>query len=215
MRKSRPARLILWFLLVVCFLFSGPLVVQAHAGLERSDPPNNAFLSESPRQVRMWFSEAVAVQLSDAKLLDINGQTIEGVKLSADPTNRRLVIAELPLLQKGLYSLNWRILSAADGHRTEGLLVFGVGLAPGGGSAASAPSETAPDWAQSLVRGVNDIAVCGLFGVLAISLALLFQPGADFFPWRAGGRCPGRPVWPRQPSSLDLSSSRCSQGSLR
>jgi copper transport protein len=147
--------------------------------LERSDPPNNAFLSESPHQVRMWFSESVAVQLSAAYLLDINGQKIEGVRLMPDPTNRRLVTAELPLLEKGLYSLNWQVLSAADGHRTEGLLVFGVKLAPGGSLGAVAPSANGPDWLQALARGVTDVAVCGLFGVLIITLGLLFQTGAD------------------------------------
>ena len=181
MRKAWLARFVLVMVLVVSFLFSGLLVVQAHAGLERSDPPNNAFLNESPRQVRMWFSEAVSVQLSEALLLDINGQKIDGVKLSADPANRRLAIAELPLLQKGLYSLNWKILSAADGHRTEGLIVFGVGLAPGGTLGATDLSVSGPDWFQALARALTDLAICGLFGVLAVTVGLLFQTGTDFY----------------------------------
>ena len=159
MRKSWLPRSVLLILLLLSLLASGPSAVQAHAALERSDPPNNAFLSESPRQVRMWFSEAVAVQLSAAYLLDINGQKIEGVRLIPDPANRRLVTAELPFLEKGLYSLNWQVLSAADGHRTEGLLVFGVKLAPGGSLGAVAPSANGPDGFQALARGANDVAV--------------------------------------------------------
>jgi copper transport protein len=173
MIHSRLFRLVFLAALAAVFFFSlSP--AEAHAVLERSDPPDNVFLNESPRTVRLWFSEPVAIKFSKARLLDINGSQIGGVGIEQDPHTPRIVEVHLPPLGKGLYSLAWEVLSAADGHETTGLLVFGVGLAPQDHPQPGGQSIQAPPPAQALTRGISDVCGCSLFGALVISLGLLF-----------------------------------------
>ncbi len=166
--------------------------VQAHAVLERSDPPNNAILSEPPRQVRMWFSEAVLARFSTVRLLDLNGQEVAGVSLVADTGNPLLLVVDLPILGDGVYSLDWQVLSISDGHTNQGLLVFGVGQTPdevGAGGAQSAASG-APEPLLATGRIITDLTLFALSGVLMIALALLAgRSGADYQAARrrAGG----------------------------
>jgi copper transport protein len=174
MTGSRLFRLV--FLAAVAAIILLPLSsVHAHAALERSDPPDNAFLTESPSTVRLWFSEPVAIKFSKVRLLDINGSEVGRVELEQDPQTPRLVEVNLPPLNKGLYSLAWQVFSAADGHDTTGLLVFGVGIAPQDHPSPGGSSIQAPRPEQALIRGVSDICGCALFGSLVIALGLLFS----------------------------------------
>ena len=174
MKPLRFFRLLLVILTLACLL-SGPIPVQAHANLERSDPPNNAVLSESPRQITLWFSETVAVRFSSMRLLDMNGRAIEGLRISQDPTQPRQLIIDIPELSQGIYSLNWKTLSTSDGHDTQGLLVFGINQPVEGGAAGAAPSDNTPPVLQFASRALVDAGLCGLFGTMLVTLALLFQ----------------------------------------
>lgn len=99
----------------------------AHTDLIRSDPPDNAILSEAPRAVRMWFTEDIDMDYSTFQILDANGQTIPLETIRRDDIDRKLVILTLPALENGAYTVGWHVLSAIDGHDSEGFIVFGVG----------------------------------------------------------------------------------------
>jgi copper transport protein len=176
-----PSRLLklLIFGGVALLLFIGLQPVQAHAILERSDPPDNVTLAEAPRVVRLWFSEPVAIKFSSVNLLDPTGSQVSGVTLTQDPGDQRLLRVNLPPLGKGLYSLAWQILSAADGHETAGLLVFGVGIAPLDQASASEAPLQPPAQTLALSRALTDLTCCALFGALFISLGLLFPKKID------------------------------------
>ncbi len=170
----RYFRFLLLIAAIACLL-TGPMPVQAHANLERSDPPNNAVLSESPHQVLLWFSETVGVRFSSMRLLDINGRAVEGLRITQDPAQPRQLIIDVPPLSHGIYTLNWKTLSTSDGHDTQGLLVFGINQAVKGGIAGAAPADNTPPVLQFASRVLVDIGLCGLFGTLLVTLALLFQ----------------------------------------
>ena len=101
--------------------------VEAHAALVRSDPQDNAILATAPSEIRMWFNEEISPEFSSARLLNINGEEIKLESLRRDPDDPTLLIMALPPIPDGVYSVNWKALSEADGHFTQGLLVFGVG----------------------------------------------------------------------------------------
>ena len=163
--------LTLWMVAAIAF------PVQAHAGLVRSDPANNAVLDQAPARVRLWFNETLAPRFSSVRMLDMNGRTVEGLQINPDPGDPYLLEVTLPALGKGIYTLNWKVLSGSDGHPTQGLLVFGVNQTPANGSSAEASFDPGPDPYQELARALVDMALCGLFGMLAIALALLFPAG--------------------------------------
>ncbi len=170
----RYFRYLLLIAALACLL-TGPIPAQAHANLERSDPPNNAVLSESPRQILLWFSETVGVRFSAMRLLDMNGRAVDGLRISQDPAQPRQLIIDVPPLSQGIYSLNWKTLSTSDGHDTQGLLVFGINQAVEGAGASAAPADNTPPVLQFASRALVDGGLCGLFGSLLVTLALLFQ----------------------------------------
>ena len=143
MKRYRWYRFLVETLVMACILVV-PIPVQAHANLERSDPPNNAVLNESPRQIHLWFSETVATRFSSMRLLDMNGRVVDGLHISQDPAQPGQLIIEVPPLSQGIYSLNWKTLSLSDGHDTQGLLIFSINQ-PVQGGAVSAVSTIYKD----------------------------------------------------------------------
>ncbi|HYP59585.1 MAG TPA: copper resistance protein CopC, partial [Thermomicrobiales bacterium] len=100
----------------------------AHATLGSSDPPANEILSRSPGRVDLRFTEPVEEIYTKIILVDQNGAEIPGTSTVVDPgdaTIARMVIPDD--LPRGTYSVVWRTLSAADGHRFSGYFAFTIG----------------------------------------------------------------------------------------
>lgn len=161
-------------LLVASFLLVGR--VSAHAFLLRSDPPANAILRESPEAMRLWFNEVISPQFSQAQLLDASGHSLP-VTIETDPEDATLLIVHFPELEDGVYSVRWNVLSAADGHPTQGLVVFGIGDGADLGSAKAVVAETAVPAPDVMLRWINFLLLSGLVGGLAVAY-LVLNPAA-------------------------------------
>jgi len=118
----------------------------AHAGLRSSDPVSGATLGDSPTRVRLSFWEKPEVSLSIIRVLDTHGAAYqigpaEGV--AGDPQS--LAVRVRPL-DRGVYIVSWRVISALDGHATTGSYAFGVRATPTGATIAAItfPSGTLP-----------------------------------------------------------------------
>ena len=99
----------------------------AHAYPAVSLPNNGATVKESPREVRIQFTEAVEIAFSAITVIGANKEVVSQGKLRklADDT---LAIDVKPL-QPGNYTVEWQVLSV-DTHVTDGVLRFTV--APSG-----------------------------------------------------------------------------------
>lgn len=160
---------------IVLVLIWGVLTVNraaAHAYLVRSDPPANTILDAAPATMRLWFSESITAEFSSATLLDTEGQSVE-LALSIDDTDHTQLIVPLPDLEAGVYSLRWAVHSAADGHITQGLVVFGVGQGADLGTATAVAPETAVSWPEILLRWLTFTLYAGLIGAFAITYLVL------------------------------------------
>lgn len=147
--------------------------VLAHAALVRSEPADNAVLVASPAEIRLWFNEPVSSQFSTARLLDVNGQEIRLEGLRVAPQDPYLLVVDPPSLGVGVYSLHWKVLSEADGHFTQGLLVFGIGQPADLASAASAEERVSVPLPEVLLRWVNYILLAGMIGSLGVLQVVL------------------------------------------
>ncbi len=152
-----------------------PPDAQAHATLLRSDPTDNAVLVEPPAEARLWFSEAISTQFSSAQILDINGHVVRHLSLEVEPAERLLILT-LPNLQPGLYSIRWKVLSEADGHFTQGLLVFGVGEGVDPDQVIAPASESSLPLPEVWLRWLNFSALMTLVGAVVVSLTVLASP---------------------------------------
>src|SRR5687768_12398400 len=117
------------FVLGLLILLLHPSIIFAHAVPRATRPAANAVLHEAPREITIRFSERVEARASSLQVLDAHGIRIDEGKAtiaSEDPWLYRLV---LPPLGAGVYTVSWRVMSADDGHVTDGAYVFVVGEA--------------------------------------------------------------------------------------
>jgi copper transport protein len=150
-----------------------PSEAQAHAALVRSDPADNAILATAPGQVRLWFNEVISAEFSSVEVFDLRGQPVKLDGLRRDGADPTLLVLTLPELEAGVYSVHWRVLSEADGHFTQGLMVFGVGEGADVGAAAAAGGESGVPPAEVLLRWLNFGLLAALIGGLAARYLVL------------------------------------------
>jgi methionine-rich copper-binding protein CopC len=109
-------------------LATGPAAA-AHGVLESSEPAGGSSLERAPAAVTLRFSERPDPGLSTVRVLDSGGRAVAGGParpVAGRPLELRVPLAGLPA---GGYTVTWRIVSAVDGHRTDGVFGFGVGAA--------------------------------------------------------------------------------------
>ena len=111
-------------LLILLFTF-GIRSAFAHANLSRSDPPANASLDQSPREIRLWFTEPLEPEFSHFTLRDSSGSMIDTTSSQVDSTDPTQMFMQPGELEDGLYTVAWRVVST-DGHSTGGSFAFGV-----------------------------------------------------------------------------------------
>ncbi len=151
----------------------------AHASVVGSDPADNAILDEAPRQVRIWYTEPVAVDFSTFRMLDINGQAVELTNIQRDESDHKIITITLPELNSGVYSVHWNVLSEADGHDTKGVIVFGVGSSADLTAAHTAVSETAVPWGEVILRWLNFSLIAAITGAIAVYFLVLNKSKND------------------------------------
>lgn len=125
---SRRGSQFLALLLTLCVPCAARLA--AHAGPRTTDPVEGATLRATPQQVRLSFSERPEPSLSDIRVLDVSGNSFQIGRpelASGDPL--ALGVRVRPL-ERGVYLVTWRVVSAVDGHSTTGSYAFGVGVDP-------------------------------------------------------------------------------------
>lgn len=153
----------------------------AHANLARSEPEANAILSDSPTRLRLWFTETPEMRFSVIDLIDQKGMTVPGVgKLQVEPSDPNLLTVTLPNLSSGVYTVNWRALSAADGHTTVGAYAFAVGRDQVPASlrpfvAGSLGETSTPSIPGVTVRWLSYLTMALLMGGFAF-MPLVFRP---------------------------------------
>jgi copper transport protein len=121
---------------VLLYWLASPASASAHAYLVSSDPPAGALLDTSPQEIDLYFSEAASLQFSGIKLYDRSRtEHPVGAPGRADGNENSLSAALLGPLPAGTYTVVWRVVSATDGHLTEGSFAFRVRAAPTGAGA--------------------------------------------------------------------------------
>lgn len=104
-----------------------PSRVQAHAALIESSPAANAVLMEAPQTARIRYTEPLEPSYSRMALLNTDGEQISEVPSRIDPGDVNAMLLDLPVLPEGRYVLQWRALSTADGHTSQGTVSFAIG----------------------------------------------------------------------------------------
>jgi copper transport protein len=124
----------------------------AHAGLESSDPAAGSSVSTSPKAITLTFAEDPDTALSLVRLLDADGKTVPGVSpvgaVPGKPLELQVTLSST--LGTGVYSVNWRSVSATDGHVDSGAFAFGVGVTPAADSVRTVDLLYTSPWTSTL-----------------------------------------------------------------
>src|SRR5205807_7547408 len=100
-----------------------PASAFAHASIQKESPRFAQRLASSPRQVAIRFDQSVDALPKAIVVLTPDGKNVAGAP-RAVPAKREIV-ASLPRLPKGAYTVRWQALSN-DGHIVSGVYTFGV-----------------------------------------------------------------------------------------
>jgi copper transport protein len=143
-----------------------PPSVWAHAVPRTTLPAANAVLQEAPPEITIRFSERVEPRASSLRVFDAYGTRLDDGMAAIVPTDPWLYRVTLPPVEVGVYTVSWRVMSADDGHITEGAYVFVVG-----GTAMSRPPEAGEviavtGWFDALTRWLGMLGAVALIGML-------------------------------------------------
>jgi copper transport protein len=155
---------ILFAALVVLLFGASP--AWAHGGLERSDPPNGGVVAVGRSALTLWFTEAIVAGASTFDLHTSDAVQVAITVSAAEADGGGVVRIRMDPLQKATYVLDWRVLSAEDGHPSSGSLRFGVGTRPAVVASADSGLPEAPGL---LLRWLDLSAIMLAIGALAVS----------------------------------------------
>jgi methionine-rich copper-binding protein CopC len=100
-----------------------PAPLRAHAYPMVAVPADGAVLRESPREIRIQFTEGIELEFSRIDVKNAAGEKMNAGNLRriADDT----AVVAVKALGPGTYRIEWQVLSV-DTHVTEGVLRFTV-----------------------------------------------------------------------------------------
>lgn len=168
------------FVTVLAFIAIACADLFAHAGLRFSSPLEGATLGDTPSTVQLTLGEKPEPSLSSIHVIDTSGATYDvgrPAPVPGDPLS--LSIAVRPL-GTGVYTVNWRVVSAVDGHASAGAYVFGVRASPAGVAAPGATSTVS--WLEVVARG---LLIAGLVVLLGAATADIARFGGPHDLWLA------------------------------
>jgi methionine-rich copper-binding protein CopC len=115
---------LLVFIAVATLLFE-PVAAWAHAKLVKSEPAQRAVLSQPPSQLRLWFNEAIEPAFCVATVIDASGNTVTSTQAAVSNTDPKLLVLPLPRLAKGVYTVQFQVVSV-DGHTVKSGFKFEI-----------------------------------------------------------------------------------------
>ena len=105
---------------------SGISAAFAHAHLVRATPAEGGTVKTAPTEVTLKFNERLEQAFSSAIIRDAAGKQVDKADAHVDKSDRTVVRVSLPPLEPGVYTVEWRAMSA-DTHKVNGNFTFRVG----------------------------------------------------------------------------------------
>ena len=103
-----------------------PVAAFAHAHLDHASPAVGSTVAQSPKEVSLWFTEALEAKFSTIEVRDAQGKPMQAGPATLARDNTAQLRVPLKPLPPGTYKVIWRVLSV-DTHRTQGDFTFRVG----------------------------------------------------------------------------------------
>lgn len=102
-----------------------PLPLFAHAIMVRSAPEQNATLTESPKQIDVWFNDKVGSEYKALAVIDSKGKRVDNKDLEQESFDESHLFATVPTLPPDTYTVRYRVVSI-DTHIVTGKFQFTI-----------------------------------------------------------------------------------------
>lgn len=102
-----------------------PFPVFAHAILVKSQPAKDETVAQSPKQVDLWFNDAVRSEYKAVAVIDSAGKRVDNHDVEQSLTDGSHIYATVPNLAPGTYTIRYRVVSE-DTHIVTGKFEFTV-----------------------------------------------------------------------------------------
>ena len=106
-------------------LFATQSQALAHAFLDHADPKVGSTVTNSPAQIRLWFTQKLEPVFSSFEVSDAKGKQMDKKNVHPDDKDKSLLIVSVPVLPDGTYTVTWHVVSV-DTHRTQGHFKFTI-----------------------------------------------------------------------------------------
>ena len=114
-------------LVLLVALVATPVYALFHAVLRSSAPSAGATVAQSPRELRLTFSEAIELPFTRITVLAGGRDTVVMGRVAHDSSaNQVVVVPVTSALKPGSYTVKYRV-AGHDGHPMGGSYVFTVG----------------------------------------------------------------------------------------
>lgn len=102
-----------------------PFSVDAHAILVKSQPAKDETVTESPKQIDLWFNDPVRSEYKALAVIDSEGKRVDNHDVEQSITNGANIYATVQNLAPGTYTVRYRVVSQ-DTHIVTGKFQFTV-----------------------------------------------------------------------------------------
>jgi methionine-rich copper-binding protein CopC len=113
-----------WSLVAVLFL-ALQTHAWAHAFLDHAEPKVGSSVTNSPTEIKVWFTQNLEPAFSKLEVRDAKGEEVDKKDAHLDDKNPSLFIVSLPPLPAGTYTVIWHAVSV-DTHKTQGHFEFTI-----------------------------------------------------------------------------------------
>jgi copper transport protein len=158
-------------LVVACVALVAPASAFAHASLQKESPSFKQRLAVSPRQVVLQFDQSVDALPKAIQVFTLKGKNIAGTPRAIP--GQREIVASLPRLPKGPYTVRWQALSN-DGHIVTGVYTFGVRVAAP--PVTDAVGAQGPTRTEDIVRWLYFVGLALAVGGIGFRLLIVRGP---------------------------------------
>ncbi len=155
----------------------------AHALLSASEPGDGVSLREPPAEINLTFTEEPDPKLSSIEVRSSTGGSLADGSPRVDPLDARTLRVRVRDLDRGVYTVVWRVLSRVDGHFTAGAYAFGIRVDPSEIEEAEIEAVASPPLSPLEPTG-RSLFYLGLIGVIGTA----WVSGFAFADKRAGHR---------------------------
>jgi copper resistance protein C len=97
----------------------------AHAFLDHAEPKVGSTVTNSPAEIKIWFTQNLEPAFSTLEVQDAQGKEVDKKAAQLDDKDKSLFLISLPPLPAGTYTVIWHAVSV-DTHKTQGHFEFTV-----------------------------------------------------------------------------------------